>query len=71
MASPVWKETADNLDLTKINSNESSSRQHKLITRALINAADTSRAIIVVIVALLIDTAASVGIIDASHYWFC
>lgn len=57
----------DNLNLTKINRKESVSRHYKLITVrlvALINAADTSRAIIVVIVAPLIDTAASVGIID-------
>lgn len=49
----------DNLNLTKINRNESSARHYKLITVhlvALINMADTLPAIIVVIVAPLIDT---------------
>lgn len=56
----------DNLNLTKINREESGARHHKLITArlvALINAADTLPAIIVVIVAPLIDTTASVGTI--------
>lgn len=53
----------DNLNLTKINRNESYAGHHKLITFVsvgLINAADTSPIIIVVSVALLIDVIAPV-----------
>lgn len=61
----------DNLNLTKINRNESYAGHHKLITfvlAGLINAADTSPIIIVVRVALLIDVNAPVVYMSPLFY---
>lgn len=72
MASTIGfkKKMSDNLNLTKINWNESVARHYKLITKrlvALINAADTLPAIIVVILTRLMQLA-SVGRSACDYY---
>lgn len=60
MPSTIGWKTADNSILTKINRKESVSRHNKLITRVFIHTVNAMRAIIVVIVARLMDNRASV-----------